>query len=167
MRLELHLFLWVTAGLAVLLQLSGGIRLPEKLTFDQSLVRAQLAVDDTDNSRTDLVPGRITARTGMVGYDRSIRSMFNTRLVTFQDSQPEFAIGLQVIPPVLKGVLGGDEGRRAVFARGPSGADYIAVGVGETVSDYRIVAIGQDFVTAVSPAGEEVTLELRGAGEGN
>lgn len=167
MRLELHLFLWVTAGLAVFLQLSGGIRLPEKLAFDQSLVRAQLAVDDSDNSRTDLVPKIITERTGMVEYDRSMRSMFNTRFVKITDSQPDFAIGLQVIPPVLKGVLGGDEGRRAVFTRDPSSADYIAVGVGGTVSDYRIVAIGQDFVTAVSPTGEEVTLELRGAGEGN
>jgi hypothetical protein len=167
MRLELHLFLWVTAGLAVLLQLTGGILLSEKVVIEQSAVRVQLVVDDTEMVENDAVSGRIAKWTEFALYDKSVRPMFSVNYITLPVAPAEFAAEPQTVPPVLKGVLGGDGGRKAVFTLDPAGADYIAVGVGETVSDYRIEAIGQDFVTAVSPAGEEVRFELRGAGEGN
>lgn len=167
MRLELHLFLWVTAGLAVLLQLSGGIHLSEKVVIEQLAVRAQLVFDDTAIVGNDAVPGRIAERDGFVAYDQSVRPMFNVGSMTLPVAPPEVSAEPQTVLPVLKGVLGGDAGRNAVFTADPAGAGYITAGVGETVSDYRIEVIGQDFVTAVSPSGEEIRFELRGAGEGN
>lgn len=71
------------------------------------------------------------------------------------------------LQPHLKGVLDGASGRRAVFSREPGGTEVVTVSPGETIADYRIGQVGEDFVTAVSPTGEVVRFELRGAGEGH
>lgn len=155
------------AGLSVLIQLSGIIQLPIEVPSEGTPVWATVIGDQADSSIINRVSGRIAWREGLAEYDQSVRPMFNVISMSPSASQAELLAGQQIVLPVLKGVLTWDAGRKAVFTREPIGSDYILVGVGEAVSDYRIDTIGQDFVTAVSPTGEEVRFELRGAGEGH
>lgn len=99
-------------------------------------------------------------------YDISVRPMFAVIAIPLAQVQVSLAPEA-ALPPVLKGVLGGADGRMAVFSRDAVGAEVVTVSPGEAVAEYRIEQIGEDFVTAVSPAGEEVRFELRGAGEGH
>jgi len=166
MRLELHLFLWVTAGLALVIQFSGGVRLPEQVSFEDSQIRAQIvdikSGDHDINSDTSLAEDRV----GSVVYDPSVRPMFTVIAVSEAPAQVFVAPDV-AIPPVLKGVLSGVNGRRAVFSPEPGATEVVTASPGETVADYRIEQIGEDYVTAVSPMGEQLRIELRGAGEGH
>jgi hypothetical protein len=164
MRLELHLFLWVTAGLALVIQLSGGVRLPEQVSLGGASIRAQIVDGKSGDPDINSETSPVVDRVGSVVYDPSVRPMFTVIAVSEAPAQvfvaPEVAM-----PPILKGVLGGVDGRRAVFSTEPGATDVVTVSPGETVTDYRIEQVGEDYVTAVSPTGEQVRFELRGAGE--
>lgn len=69
------------------------------------------------------------------------------------------------VQPVLKGVISGAEGLRAVFVLAPDATDYVVAATGQSVGEYRIKDIASDRVLGVSAGGEEVTFNLRGAGE--
>lgn len=108
----------------------------------------------------------INVRSEAVTYDQSVRPIFTVVAVPKTPLQAVLAPE-NALPPHLKGMLGGANGRRAVFSREPGGTEVVTVSPGETIADYRIEQVGEDFVTAVSPTGEVVRFELRGAGEGH
>jgi hypothetical protein len=166
MRLELHLFLWVTAGLALVTQLSGGVRLLEKVSVGSAPIRAQIVDEKYDN--IDVNPGAspVMDRVESVTYDPSVRPMFT--VIAEYEAPAQIIVAHEVaILPVLKGVLLGVNGRRAVFSPEPGATEVVTASAGETVADFRIEQVGEDYVTAVSPTGEQVRFELRGAGEGH
>lgn len=166
MRLELHLFLWVTAGLAVLVQLSGGLRLPAQIPFDGVSVRAQLADANGQSADEKVDIHSLEGRIGAADYDYAIRPMFT--VIAAPEIQPAIVtLSETASPPELKGMLGGDDGRRAVFSNKPGTAEVVIVSAGAEVAGYRIELVGEDFVLATAPTGDEVRFELRGAGEGN
>ncbi len=68
-------------------------------------------------------------------------------------------------PPVLKGIISSADGLRAVFAVTPTATDYVVAATGQSVGEYRIKDIASDRVLGISAGGDEVTFNLRGAGE--
>jgi len=164
MRLELHLILWVTAGLAVVAALFHG--------------------DSTQLRISSRVPESAELYVLHDSEQRSPSGRFNRALLgvsagEFEPGSRLFAVtaspvsngdaGIPVaevpqVVPILKGILDGEEGRRAVFAAEGLGA-YRTAAEGDTVAGYLIEEIGSDRVVATGADNDAVTFTLRGAGE--
>lgn len=163
MRLELHLILWVTAAASV-----GAVLFHSSAEFSQipsigSGAAMEVAVLEDASS------GPMAASTDggfprtLPQIDKGARWLFAVvEQAAIEAPQPtEIASSL----PVLKGIISGADGLRAVFALTPGAADYVVAATGQSVGEYRIKDIAADRVLGVSAGGDEVTFNLRGAGE--
>lgn len=165
MRLEFHLILWVTAGIAGMLILSSGTLPSAKtsLPFDGNL-NEQIATSPEGFEQTGI--RRLTyPELSFADYDDSVRGLFprveSVSITTPTPREENLATAL----PILKGMLSDGVIRKAVFAADPSASQYVVRGVGEQITDYRILEIGEDFVVAAAPSGEVISFKLRGTGE--
>lgn len=163
MRAELHLILWVTAAVtvgAVLFRSSDDVAQIPSVGRGAAM---EVSVPATEGNAA--VPGRAD-----LPFPRLIPSIDLT-------ARPIFRVGnvpAEVAPPlaqpaaaspVLKGIISSSSGLRAVFVLDPNTTDYSVVSVGDSIGAYQIKDVSMDRVLGVSAGGDEVTFNLRGAGE--
>lgn len=165
MRFELHLILWVTAAVSLSAVLfHGTVGVAEISMSGATSVGHQRslqveAVEQGAIKTTEMFPRPLP------DVSQHTRRLFNivAELQPVETAAPTVSVepGL----PMLKGVVSGVDGLRAVFAMDATSADYIVAGPGDSVAGYRIEDVAADRVSAVSAGGDDVTFNLRGAGE--
>ncbi|OEO31852.1 hypothetical protein VW23_014340 [Devosia insulae DS-56] len=163
MRVELHLILWVTAVVSISAVLFHGSAEVSQIPSMGSGAALEVAVLQDGSS------GPMTASTD-VDFPRSLPQIDEGARWLFAVAGPaeiEAPLPTEVAstPPVLKGIISSAGGLRAVFALTPQATDYVVAATGEEVGEYRIKDIAADRVLGVSAGGDEVTFNLRGAGE--
>jgi hypothetical protein len=166
LRLELQLFLWVTA----LLCLGAAI-------FHSNGRDQQLALIASDS---EILPHHLLNRNGALDSreadgtverptpepDSSSRTLFS--VVPLPHQQPPESVVVAEAPrvlPILKGIVSSGAALRAIFILGPDARDYLTVGAGVDIGGYRILRILPDRVLARDEANEDVSFTLRGDGE--
>jgi hypothetical protein len=97
------------------------------------------------------------------GIDEDVRLLF--AVTGQQEIEPPLSTSVASVRPVLKGIISSAGGLRAVFALDPAATDYVVAATGQSVGAYRIKGIAADRVLGISAGGDEVTFNLRGAGE--
>lgn len=159
LRLELHLFLWVTAVAFVSLAIFRSGAATPPILFDQDTVPtvAMETVTPQASALTiALSPDQIST------IDHSSRSLFPT--AEPPPDLPDVVVAEEAsVMPVLKGIVSSEAELRAVFA---SASDvYLVLGVGDQVADFTIVSISTNEVLARDTAGRDQVFPLRGTGE--
>jgi len=164
MRNELHLILWVTAVASLSAVLF-------RSSFEVPQIPSPLSGSAAEVS--------VLASANLGPADASIEAPLPLSLPDLdEDARPLFEVGgppqaVEVAPhstpgagpPMLKGIISSADGLRAVFVLDGTTTDYKVAGPGESVGEYRIKDVAADRVFAVSAGGDDVTFNLRGAGE--
>lgn len=163
MRAELHLILWVTAAASVGTVLFRSSAEVTQIPSIGSGAAMEVAVLEDKNL------GPTAASTDAV-FPRSLPGIAEDARLLFAvagppKTAPPVSTEVASTPPVLKGIISSAGGLRAVFALAPAATDYIVAATGQNVGEYRIKDIAADRVLGISAGGEEVTFNLRGAGE--
>lgn len=163
MRLELHLFLWVTACLAVGVALFRGetsqLKIPSHDPQSEELLVLHAPEPEVSSSRF----GRIFVGKHRGEPEAGSRLFQVIPFSANNDGAVSSASRSLHSVPILKGILEGDGVRRALFAI--EGSTYWVASEGETVAGYVIRQIGGDRVVAIGADREPLTFTLRGAGE--
>jgi hypothetical protein len=159
LRLEVHLFLWVTAAAFVALAIFGSSAIAPPILFDQDAVPAvatNTAAPPAMALSIALLPNQFTT------IDHSSRSLFPAPEPL--PDLPDVVVADQAsVMPVLKGIVSSEAELRAVFALDSDA--YLVLGVGDQVADFTIVSISTNEVLARDTAGRDQIFPLRGAGE--
>jgi hypothetical protein len=162
-RLELQLFLWVTAFGLVAFGLLHGSSSVSPVLFDE--VEGDSA--STVSVAYDRMPIALALATDSSANDSFLES----------NSRPIFVVPAPVpaLPdgdlaatqtralPILKGIVSSGKELRAVFASSPDA--YVVVAPGEQISEYTVTSISTEQVLARDPLGVSHTFALRGTGE--
>lgn len=164
MRAELHLILWVTAVASLSAVIFRGSFEAPQISLPVSGSVAEVSVLASTTSGQTV--GDIAS-----SFPRSLPDLD-------EDARPLFDVGElpQVLevgahnvpesgPPLLKGIISGADGLRAVFVLDATTTEYRVAGPGESIGEFRIKDVTADRVLAVSAGGDDVTFNLRGAGE--
>ena len=161
MRVELHLFLWVTAAVAigtVLFRGPGDVPQIPSVQSGTELEGSLLASEEAQSAAT------VTLQfpRSLPDIDKRVRPLFTAVGTTPSVEAPVAEVVAAL--PILKGIISGADGLHAVFVLDPA-TSYVVVGPGESIGAYQIKDVAMDRVLGVSAGGEEVTFNLRGAGE--
>jgi hypothetical protein len=166
MRFELSLILWVIAALSVGWGVSGG-------SFSGNFVAS--VEQEKELSPADL-RGEVSAQAAPALPSIQAETLADIEIET----RPLFAVAAPVVfvpeaapleqaaePELsLRGIVRSDLGWRAVFGGTDADANYVVIGLGETIGGIEVLAIGPGEVT-VRTLGDktERTLLLRASGE--
>jgi hypothetical protein len=164
MRVELRVILWVTAlaviGLAVL---RGFWHVPQLSSRD--VVQDMVATSKLTAPVVGAVREAASRRSASLpDVDVTSRPMFDIVAAVAAPVIVEETIETEVYLPILKGIIEQDEHFLAVFSLPPE-PSYTTIAVGDRFQGYRVLSIGGDFVSVLSPSNETVIFRLRGAGE--
>lgn len=163
MRVELHLILWVTAAASIGAVLFHSNAEHSQIPSIGSGTAMEVAVLGSKNPgpRTPSKDAHFPRQ--LPDIDEDARALF---VVSGQpEIEPPLPSEVASAPPVLKGIISSAGGPRAVFAVDPTAIDYVVAAIGQSVGEYRIKDIASDRVLGISAGGDEVTFNLRGAGE--
>lgn len=163
-RAELHLILWVTAAAAVSAVLFRSSFEVPQIPSPRSGSAAEVSVLGHEGSGAPTASADLNIPRSLPQIDNAARSLFK---VGSLPQSPEVAPSSAPAsaPPVLKGIISGVEGLRGVFVLDAAATAYVVAGPGESIGEYRIKDVAADHVVAVSTGGDDVTFNLRGAGE--
>lgn len=163
MRLELHLFLWVTACLAVGAALLRGENSQLQIPYQNLQSEELLALREPEQISPSSRFARIFVAEHVEDHG-SVNRLFDMIPSTVDnDLSNRSELESQRIIPILKGIIYRDGIRVAVFA--VEGSEYLLASEGEAVAGYVIRQIGNDGVVAIGGDREPLTFTLRGAGE--
>jgi hypothetical protein len=160
LRLELHLFLWVTAAAFVALAIFRSSADAPPILFDQDAVPAvatKTAAPPASALAIALLPDQFAS------LDHNSRPIFAVPAEPPRDLPNDVVADHPSVLPVLKGIVSSEAELRAVFASPPD--VYLVLGVGDRVADFTIVSISANEVLARDSAGQDRVLPLRGPGE--
>jgi hypothetical protein len=164
LRLEVVLFLWVTAIVAsgaVIFRSNEPVSELASISLDsESLTSASLETNSAlDGPAAVMILERLAPEP-----DKTSRTLFP--VVPPQQQQDVIVVAeAPRVMPILKGIVSSGAELRAIFTLGTDALDYVPAGVGSVVAGYRIREILQDRVIATDELGAEVAFSLRGSGE--
>ncbi len=162
-RLELQLFLWVTAVALVALGIFRGSAPVPRLLLDEFDTDSAPVVNIADHRTAGALGLRADLFTDDAFLGSGSRPIFREQAVTPTLADIDVVVTSMHVLPILKGIISSGKELRAVFAS--SSDAYLVVGPGEHVAEFTIVSIAGDQVLAHDDLGVSQVFALRGAGE--
>lgn len=165
LRPEVHLILWVTAGLSLAGTVFYGTprlaNVTSEATEAANLVGRSPIQSPPPVSNNE---SRVSRRT-FPEIDQGVRPLFDVVAAPITVSEAPIAPVAASILPVLKGIIATDGNFRAAFVLDPSTGTLTIAQAGDHFAGYTIEEIDPDRVVATTDSGTKTVFSLRGAGE--
>ena len=165
LRPEVHLILWVTAGLSLAGTVFYGTPSPPNVTSEATEAANLVGRLPTQNQPSVGNNESRIARRTFPEIDQGVRPLFDVVTAEVTVSEAPIAPVAASILPVLKGIIAADGNFRAVFVLDPSTGAFTSAQIGDHLAGYWIREIDRDQVVATTESGTKTVFSLRGAGE--
>ncbi len=165
LRPEVHLILWVTAGLSLAGAVFHSTQSLPNLTSEAIEAENLIVSLPTKNQPSvNNNESRVTLRT-FPEIDQAVRPLFDVTVIPIAASEASIAPAVALTLPVLKGIIASDGNFRAVFVLDPATGAFTSAEIGDHLAGYWIREIDPDRVVVTTDSGTKTTFSLRGIGE--